>query len=170
MKPKRHGNRFCLFCVSGCHVNWLTHSIDCSLELASKLVATQREGDKAMRLVQVLAVLAAAAAQVQPQPEPAQPRIQAGWYTTNLFWPGETDALTNVTYACTYVGQVVQAGDRLIAFGGCNANPASCNGYHGTGPPPPPPPPPLQQQQHPSTPPPLGDAQVIILRLLTKYM
>ena len=80
--------------------------------------------------IQALLVAAVATTQIMPQPEPAQPHIQAGWYTSNLFWPGETDALTNTTYACTYVGQVVEAGDRLIAFGGCNANPAACNGYH----------------------------------------
>ena len=78
-----------------------------------------------LHLAQALLATAAVAAQVAPQPEPAQPHIQTGWYTTNLFWPGETDVVTNVTYACTYVGQVVQAGDRLIAFGGCNTNPSS---------------------------------------------
>ena len=67
-------------------------------------------------------------------PEPATPHIQAGWKTTNLFWPGETDAVTNVTYACTYVGMVVQADDRVLAFGGCNTDPHSCNGYHLTQP------------------------------------
>jgi hypothetical protein len=77
-----------------------------------------------------LALAAYAGAQVTPQPEPAQPRIQAGWNTTNLFWPGETDLLTNVTYACTYTGYVVRAENRLVAFGSCNAEPRSCNGYH----------------------------------------
>merc|ERR1711907_67879 len=69
-------------------------------------------------------------AQVTPMPEPAKPHIQSGWNTMNLFWPGETDAVSNVTYACTYTGYVVMAESRLVAFGGCNENPKSCNGYH----------------------------------------
>ena len=84
-----------------------------------------------MLLVIVISLLSAAAtAQVTPQPEPAKPHIQTGWNTTNLFWPGETDAISNVTYACTYTGYVVMAGSRLVAWGGCNPNPQSCNGYH----------------------------------------
>ena len=63
-------------------------------------------------------------------PEPAKPHIQSGWNTMNLFWPGETDAVSNVTYACTYTGYVVMAETRLVAFGACNENPKSCNGYH----------------------------------------
>ena len=81
-------------------------------------------------LVLVLLDAKSCHAQVTPQPEPATPHIQAGWNTTNLFWPGETDAISNVTYACTYTGYVVLAEDRLVAFGGCSANPKSCNGYH----------------------------------------
>ncbi len=87
-----------------------------------------------MILCQAPLATAAALSLLLPAPEPAKPQIQAGWDTTNLFWPGEVDAVTNVTYACTYVGMVVQAGDRVLAFGGCSIDPAACNGYHTVGP------------------------------------
>jgi len=62
-----------------------------------------------------LLMLAQASGQARSQPEPAKPSGQA-FDTYNLFWPGETDAATNVVYACTYVSVVVLAGDRLVAL------------------------------------------------------
>ena len=70
-----------------------------------------------------------------PPSEPPKPTGQAA-DTYNLFWPGEIDAVTGATYACTYVSIVALAGTRLVALGCCNQNPASCNGYHAVDPPP----------------------------------
>ena len=89
-----------------------------------------KRGLRSVPAVVAALLLATSRAAPEPEPEPARPVIQAGWNTTNLFWPGETDLHTNLTYACTYTGYVVMAEDTLVAFGACNLDPKSCNGYH----------------------------------------
>ena len=93
-------------------------------------VRFDKMGLRSVPAVVAALLLATSRAAPEPEPEPARPVIQAGWNTTNLFWPGETDLHTNLTYACTYTGYVVMAEDTLVAFGACNLDPKSCNGYH----------------------------------------
>jgi hypothetical protein len=67
---------------------------------------------------------------VQPAPEPPQPHITAGYETSNVFWPYDSD--TNGTvYACTYLPTLVLANrTRLIAHGSCGVKDESCGGFH----------------------------------------
>ena len=80
-----------------------------------------------------VALLSCAAAQIKPSPAPPRPAGQEA-ETFNLFWPGETDAVTNATYGCTYMGLVALVRRRLVALGSCSTDPAACNGYHVAGP------------------------------------
>ena len=61
--------------------------------------------------------------------EPATPRIAAGYPSSNLFWPGESDAEGRV-YTCTYCPMVTLYNNtRLVALGGCT--PVGCGGCNG---------------------------------------
>jgi len=67
---------------------------------------------------------------VGPRPEPAQPHIAAGYPTSNIFWPGDTDA-NGTVYQCAYIPTLVLANHtRLIAHGNCGTEANSCNGLH----------------------------------------
>ena len=67
----------------------------------------------------------------KPCREPATPVIAAGYASSNLFWPGESDAEGNV-YTCTYCPMVTLVnGTRLVAVGGCTPSGCpGCNGIH----------------------------------------
>jgi len=61
---------------------------------------------------------------------PPPPHIPANFMTTNVFWPGESDA-NGTVYACTLLPTLVLANNtRLIAHGSCGVRPQSCNGFH----------------------------------------
>eukprot|EP01051_Picozoa_sp_SAG22_P002215 SAG22_NODE_98_length_20720_cov_17.226662_2_plen_1113_part_00 len=72
----------------------------------------------------------AAAAAAPPPPEP---KIASGLRTTNLFWPGDSDA-DGTVFACTYIPTLVLANETtLIAHGACSTRPECCNGLHASG-------------------------------------
>ena len=67
---------------------------------------------------------------VGPHPAPARPHIAAGFPTSNIFWPGDTDA-NGTVYQCAYIPTLVLANhSRLIAHGSCGTEANSCNGLH----------------------------------------
>ena len=67
----------------------------------------------------------------EPCKEPAQPRIESGYESYNLFWPGEQDAEGRV-YTCTYCPMITLFNNsRLVALGGCTPSGCpGCNGIH----------------------------------------
>ena len=67
---------------------------------------------------------------VGPHSAPARPHIAAGFASSNIFWPGDTDA-NGTVYQCTYIPTLVLANHtRLIAHGSCGTEANSCNGLH----------------------------------------
>jgi hypothetical protein len=67
---------------------------------------------------------------VGPRPAPARPHIGAGYASSNIFWPGDTDA-NGTVYQCAYIPTLVLANHtRLIAHGSCGTEANSCNGLH----------------------------------------
>lgn len=67
---------------------------------------------------------------VGPVSAPAQPHIAAGFASSNVFWPGDTDA-DGTVYQCAYIPTLVLANHtRLIAHGSCGTEANSCNGLH----------------------------------------
>ena len=67
---------------------------------------------------------------VGPHSAPAQPHIAAGFASSNVFWPGDTDA-DGTVYQCAYIPTLVLANHtRLIAHGSCGTEANSCNGLH----------------------------------------
>ena len=67
---------------------------------------------------------------VGPRSAPARPHIAAGYASSNIFWPGDTDA-NGTVYQCAYIPTLVLANHtRLIAHGSCGTEANSCNGLH----------------------------------------
>jgi hypothetical protein len=83
-----------------------------------------------MRHLPVVALLLVLVASSRARPEPPKPQIEAGYSTSNLFWPFEADA-NGTVFACTYLPTLVMANrSRLVAHGNCARKAANCNGLH----------------------------------------